>query len=118
MWRRSSTTPLAPWLICLWTAVLTSACGPEVNPARRTHAIFAVLGLHLALDDRHVDLLALEVHVARLAVLETSSVTEVPARPLISAVDSSDVLPASDLPLTLTIRSPTFSPPCLAGEPS
>ena len=46
------------------------------------------------------------------------SVTGEPAGPLISAVDWSDVLPASDLPLTKAMMSPTFSPPALAGESS
>ena len=46
----------------------------------------------------------------------TSSFTVVPAGPLISAVASSDVFPASDLPLTLTITSPGFRPPSFAGE--
>ena len=46
------------------------------------------------------------------------SVTDEPAGPLISAVDWSDVLPASDLPLTETMMSPTFRPPDFAGESS
>ena len=46
----------------------------------------------------------------------TPSRTVVPAGPLISAVDSSDVLPASERPSTLTITFPGFSPPSFAGE--
>ncbi len=59
---------------------------------------------------------------ARLSVSVRPSLSFIwtvePDGPLISAVDWSDVLPASDLPLTATITSPSFRPPSFAGESS
>ena len=48
----------------------------------------------------------------------TPSFTVLPAGPLISPVDSSEVFPASERPLTLTMTSPGFRPPSFAGESS
>jgi hypothetical protein len=47
----------------------------------------------------------------------TVRVTDVPARPLIRVVASSDDAPLSGRPLTAVISSPGLSPPLAAGEP-
>ena len=90
-----------------------------MKPASATHAIF-LPSVALDLGSATIGMSTLaRLSVSACAVaLAQPSVTVVPAGPLISAVDSSEVLPASDLPLTLTMTSPAFRPPSLAGEPS
>jgi hypothetical protein len=48
----------------------------------------------------------------------TVSRTDVPAGPLIRAVDSSELCPAIERPFTWVMTSPGRSPPRSAGEPS
>ena len=102
----------------LATAALTSSPEPDVKPASRTQAIFLPPERSIRLSTIGMSTFArfeLEPLACRRG---TPSVTVVPAGPLISSVASSEVLPASDLPLTLTIRSPGFRPPSFAGESS
>jgi len=87
-----------------------------VKPASRTHAIFFP-------PDSSIRLCTIGIStLARLSLsvrpLLRPSVTSVPAGPLMSVVDSWELLPLSDMPLTLVMTSPRLSPPSLAGEPS
>ena len=116
LWRRSSTTPVAPFLSSFLTAVLTSSPEPDVKPASRTHAIF--LPSLRSTSDCTIGMSTLARSSVTRRPSRSLSLTVEPAGPLISAVDSSEVLPASERPLTSTMMSPTFSPPSLAGESS
>jgi hypothetical protein len=117
--RRSSTTPSAPLSIRLRTARRTSPWAPEVKPDSDTWATLRdpIRTIEDSTTGMSTCARSSRTRRSRLPLM-TVSVTEVPAGPLILAVEASDEAPAIERPLTAVTTSPGSSPPRLAGEPS